>query len=247
MSYSDLEYEIFSRQFILQNFNEKNLIKLNNAKIAIIGLGGIGCPLIQYLVSSGFKNLILFDRDRIEKSNLGRQILYSLKDVGELKTKIAKERLLKTNPNCKIITHSSYLTNKNINLLIESDIIIDTTDDWHTSKLINKFCVEKSKKYIFSSAINFNIQICLFVNNSKHVCLNCLFPNDEDVDLPRCETVGISSVCAGIAGLITAQKTINTILSLIDENNILTLINTTDFSVNNISLKNNINCLLNKS
>ena len=86
MSYSDLEYEIFSRQFILQDFNEENILKLNNAKIAIVGLGGIACPLAQYMVSSGFKNLIFFDGDKIEKSNLGRQILYNLEDIGKYKT-----------------------------------------------------------------------------------------------------------------------------------------------------------------
>ena len=247
MSYSDLEYEIFSRQFILQGFNEENILKLNNAKIAIVGLGGIACPLAQYMVSSGFKNLIFFDGDKIEKSNLGRQILYNLEDIGKFKTIIAKEKLLKTNPNCNISAYSEYLTIKNINLLLESDIIIDTTDDWHTSKLINKFCVQNSLRYIFSSAINYNIQICLFKNQNEHVCLNCLFPNEEDVELARCETVGISSICAGIAGLITAQKTMNTLLNNRDESNILTLINTTDFSMNNIYVKNNVNCLLNNS
>jgi len=247
MSYSDLEYEIFSRQFILQGFNEENILKLNNAKIAIVGLGGIACPLAQYMVSSGFKNLIFFDGDKIEKSNLGKQILYNLEDIGKFKTIIAKEKLLKTNPNCNINAYSDYLTIENINLLLESDIIIDTTDDWHTSKLINKFCVQNSLRYIFSSAINYNIQICLFKNQNEHVCLNCLFPNEEDVELARCETVGISSICAGIAGLITAQKTMNTLLNIKDESNILTLINTTDFSMNNIYVKNNVNCLLNNS
>ena len=247
MSYSDLEYEIFSRQFILQNFNEENIYKLGKAKIAVIGLGGIGCPLIQYMVSSGLKNLTFFDKDKIEKSNLGRQILYNLEDIGKFKTLIAKEKLLKTNPNCNITAYSEHLKKENINLLLESDIIIDTTDDWNTSKLINKFCLHNSLKYIFSSAINYNIQICLFKNEDKHVCLNCLFPNKEDPELARCDTVGISSVCAGLAGLITTQKTINTLLNIKDENNILTLINTTEFSVNNINLKNNANCTLNNS
>ena len=104
---------------------------------------------------------------------------------------------------------------------MDADIIIDTSDDWQLSKLINKFCVKNSLKYIFSSAINNNIQICLFENQINHICLNCLFPNKEDVELPRCETVGISSICAGIAGLITAQKTINTILKTKDENQYL--------------------------
>ena len=247
MSYSNLEYELFSRQFILKNFNEENILKLNNAKIVIVGLGGIACPLAQYLVSSGVKNLTFFDGDMIEKSNLGRQILYTLEDVGKYKALVAKDKLLKTNPHCNITAYPQYLKKENLNLLLNTDIIIDTTDDWHTSKLINKFCLQNSLKYIFSSAINYNIQICLFDNKKNHVCLNCLFPNEEDPDLPRCDTVGISSICAGIAGLVTAQKTLNTLLNTKDENNILTLINTSDFTISNIIIKNNVNCVLNNS
>ena len=142
----------------------------------------------------------------VEKTNLGRQILYSLDDIGKYKSICAKNRLLKTNPYCKITAYSENLTEKNINVLLDADIIIDTSDDWQLSKLINKFCVKNSLQYIFSSAINNNIQICLFKNQINHTCLNCVFPNDEDVELARCDTVGISSICAGIAGLITAQK-----------------------------------------
>ena len=247
MSYSDLEYEIFSRQFILKNFNETNIHKLSNAKITLIGLGGIGCPLSQYLVSSGLKNITLFDGDLVEKTNLGRQILYSLDDIGKYKSICAKNRLLKTNPNCKITAYSENLTEKNINILLDADIIIDTSDDWQLSKLINKFCVKNSLQYIFSSAVNHNIQICLFKNRENHACLNCIFPNDEDVELARCETIGISSICAGIAGLITAQKTLNTILNIRDENNILSLINTENLSISNIKIKNNAECVLNNS
>ena len=247
MTYSDLEYEIFSRQFILKNFNETNINKLNNAKIILIGLGGIGCPLSQYLVSSGLKNITLFDGDLVEKTNLGRQILYSIDDVGKYKSICAKNRLLKTNPYCKITTYSENLTETNINVLLDADIIIDTSDDWQLSKLINKFCVKNSLQYIFSSAINNNIQICLFKNQINHTCLNCVFPNDEDVELARCDTVGISSICAGIAGLITAQKTINTILKINNENNILSLINSENLSISNIKIKNNADCALNNS
>jgi len=247
MSYSNLEYEIFSRQFILQNFNEENLIKLNKAKITIIGLGGIACPLAQYLVSTGVKNLTFFDGDMIEKSNLARQILFTLEDVGKYKAVVAKQKLLKTNPNCNITTYSQYLKKENLNFLMNADLIIDATDDWSTSKLINEFCLQNAKKYIFSSAINYNIQICLFENKKNHVCLNCLFPNEEDADLARCETVGISSICAGIAGLVTAQKTINTLLNTKDENNILTMIDSSNLSISNIKIKNNINCKLNNS
>ena len=247
MTYSDLEYEIFSRQFILKNFNETNITKLSNAKITLVGLGGIGCPLSQYLVSSGLKNITLFDGDLVEKTNLGRQILYCIDDVGKYKSICAKNRLLKTNPYCKITAYAENLTEKNINVLLDADIIIDTSDDWQSSKLINKFCVKNSLQYIFSSAINNNIQICLFKNQINHTCLNCVFPNDEDAELARCDTVGISSICAGIAGLITAQKTINTILKINNENNILSLINSENLSISNIKIKNNADCALNNS
>ena len=245
MIYSDLEYEIFSRQFILKNFNETNINKLSNAKITLIGLGGIGCPLSLYLVSSGLRNITLFDGDLVEKTNLGRQILYTLDDIGKYKSICAKNRLLKTNPYCKITAYSENLTETNINVLLDADIIIDTSDDWQLSKLINKFCVKNSLQYIFSSAINNNIQVCLFKNQINHTCLNCVFPNDEDVELARCDTVGISSICAGIAGLITAQKTINTILKINNENNILSLINSENLSISNIKIKNNADCALN--
>ena len=247
MNYSDLEYEIFSRQFILKEFNEENIKKLKRTKIFIIGLGGIGCPLVQYLISSGFTNLTFFDKDKIEKTNLARQILFGTKDIGKFKTEVAKSRLLKTNPKCKITDYSENLTQGNINLLLDADIVIDTSDDWQTSKLINKYCVKNSLKFIFSSAINNNIQISFFNNINEHVCLNCLFPNDEEVDLARCETVGISSICAGIAGLITAQKTVNIILETKDESNKLTLINTTNINIDDIEIKNNVKCVLNNS
>ena len=160
---------------------------------------------------------------------------------------VAKDKLLETNPHCNIVVHSEHLTKGNINLLKGFDIIIDASDNWHTSKLINKFCLKNSIKYIFSSAVNYSIQICLFENNHKHVCLNCLFPNEDDAELARCDTIGISSVCAGIAGLITAQKTINAVLNTKDESNILTLINTLNLSITSINIKNNPNCLLNNS
>ena len=247
MSYSDFEYELFARQFILKEFSEEILAKLNNKKVTIVGLGGIGCPLSQYLISSGLKNLSIFDGDNIEKSNLNRQILYSVNDIGKNKAEVSKYKLLQTNPNSNIEAHSVNIDEDNINLLNNSSIIVDTTDNWHTSKFINKYCVKKSINLIFSSAVSHDIQVCFFPNNNnEHICLNCLFPNKDDVELPRCETVGISATAAGIAGLITAQKTINSLLNFNNEDNILTLFNVMKAKMQKIKVKNNQDCLLNK-
>ena len=201
----------------------------------------------MYLISSGIKNLNIFDGDLIEISNLNRQTLYTIDEIGKSKADVSKKRLLKTNPNCKITAHSYDITENNINLLSDSSIIIDTTDDWKTTKIINQYSVKNSKPYIFASAVSHDIQIGIFDNTyKKHICLNCLFPNKDDVELARCETIGIYSITAGIAGLITAQKTLNYLLNFNKENNILTIFNVLSTKIDNIKVKNNKECLLNK-
>ena len=135
MTYTDYEYEIFSRQFILKVFSEQNVEKLEKSKISIIGIGGIGCPLATYLVSSGLKYIQLIDGDIIEKSNLNRQILFTSDDIGQKKVTIAKKKLLKINPNCQIKIIDENLNKSNINNLCNSSIIIDTSDSWETMKM----------------------------------------------------------------------------------------------------------------
>ncbi len=246
MKYSDKELKIFSRQFILKIFSEDKINILNKVKISIIGLGGIGCPLATYLISSGVKNIKLIDGDSVDLSNLNRQILFTNDDIGEKKVKIAKNRLLKINPYCNINTVDIKLTKINLNYLLNSNIVIDATDNWENMKIVNEFCVKNYIPLITSSVVGYDIEVALFENNNKnHLCLNCLFPNKKDVDLPRCDTVGIAGIAAGMAGLITAQKTINFLLKFEKESNMLLLLNALDGSSQNIALKKNYNCYLN--
>ena len=150
MSYSDLEYELFSRQFILKNFNDENILKLNNAKIVIVGLGGIACPLAQYLVSSGVKNLTFFDGDMIEKSNLGRQILYTLEDVGKYKALVAKDKLLDFALLKADISRNKFI-NATFNYIISMIIILLSYPLKNSLKINDKslgkidFSIEKSR------------------------------------------------------------------------------------------------------
>tara|TARA_B100000686_G_C16715549_1_gene931775 strand:+ start:476 stop:1222 length:747 start_codon:yes stop_codon:yes gene_type:complete len=248
MSYSDLEYELFSRQFILKEFSEEKISKLNDLYITVVGVGGIGCPLSQYLISSGIKNLTIVDGDIVEKNNLNRQILFSIDDLGKKKVNVAKDKLIKTNPKSNIKIIDNNINKKNIGLLNKPSIIIDTTDNWQISKILNEYCVKNSISFLFSSAVGFDIQIALFSNKkSKHSCLNCIFPNKEDVDLPRCETIGISGITAGMAGLITAQKILNYLLNLKIEKDTITLYNVKNEELHKIQVKNNNQCYLNNS
>ena len=246
-TYTENEYEIFSRLFILNEFSEENLKILSKIRIGIVGMGGIGCPLSQYLVNSGIKELLLVDGDRVEKSNLNRQILFNSNDIGKKKVDVAKEKLKLINTECKINNIDKNIDSLNLNSLKECSIIVDATDNWLTSKLLNEYCLKNSINFLYSSAGRHDLQIIIF-NNSKttdHLCLNCIFPNKDDVDLPRCTTVGISGISAGLAGLITAQKIINFSLNLKDETNILTISDGKKLSIDNIIIKSKHDCYLN--
>ena len=138
----------------------------------IVGMGGIGCPAAQYLVTAGIKILKLIDGDIIQKNNLNRQILYSIYDIGKLKTETSKKKLHGINPECNIDAIPTYLDSKNINkYLHNSSLVIDATDNWKSMILINQYCVDQSITLISSSAQGFEGQITLFKNlPTKSIC-----------------------------------------------------------------------------
>ena len=246
MNISEQELQIFSRHLILKEFNEKSFNFLQKQKITIIGLGGIGCPAAQYLVSAGIKKIKLIDGDIIQKTNLNRQILYSIKDIGKSKVKIAKKKLNDINPECNIDAISSYLEIKNINkYLNNSSLIIDATDNWKSMILINKYCVNKSIPLISSSVVGFDSQVTLFNNvPENHLCLQCVFPNKKEPDLARCDSVGVIGTAAGITGLIVAQKTLNFFLEK-RLDSYMTIMNIKSLKIDNLKIKKNPNCQYN--
>jgi len=246
MNYSDFEYELFSRQFILKDFSSEKISKLSDLKITVVGLGGIGSPLCIYLASSGIKNLKIIDGDLVENNNLNRQILYNVDDIGKKKVEVAKIKLKKINPKINIEVFDFNINLNNISILDKPSIIIDTTDNWENTKNINEYCVKNSINFIFSSAVGYDVQIALFPNNqNNHTCLNCIFPNKEDIELPRCENIGIYGITAGIAGLITAQKTLSYLLDFKSEINTLTLLDTKNEEQEKIKIIKNNNCYMN--
>ena len=247
MMINNEELEIFSRQLILKEFNEKSFNKLQNKKVSIIGMGGIGCPLAQYLISSGIKNLDFFDNDVVKKNNLNRQTLFTVKDLNKKKTIVAKKKLLQTNPYANINSYNKKITKNNLELLKNSSIIIDASDNWITMKLVNEYASKNNIPLVSCSVVGFDIQLILFQNNkNKHLCLECIFPNKEEPNLARCDMVGILGTTAGLAGVLSAQKTINFLMSFPANNKLLTLIDCKTLSINHIKVKKKSNCRLQK-
>ena len=245
---TEKELKIFSRQLILNDFNEKNFNFIQKQHLIIIGIGGIGCPIAQYLIATGIKHLTLIDDDVVQISNLSRQILFNEKDLGEKKVKVAKEKLRYINPSNNINIISKKITKDNISQhLLNPSLIIDTTDNWESMALINNYCVKNSIPLLSSSVIGYDGQVILFKNKKKHhLCLNCVFPNQNEPNLPRCDTVGVLGTAAGLTGLISAQLIINFFTKNHENIEKLIMINSKLMRIDYISVKQNENCIYNK-
>ena len=179
LNISEQELQIFSRQLILKDFSEKNFEFIQKQNVIIIGMGGIGCPVAQYLISTGIKNLTLVDNDTVQLSNLNRQILFNKNDLGKKKVEVAREKLIAINTRNNIKTISKIISEKNISqYLSNASLVIDTTDNWQSMILVNKYCVKNSIPLLSCSVIGYDGQVILFKNQKKdHLCLNCIYLN----------------------------------------------------------------------
>jgi len=247
LNISNLELQLFSRQLILKEFDNKTFESIQKKHIFLIGVGGIGCPVAQYLLATGIRKLTLIDDDYVHLNNLNRQILFSIEDVNKKKVEVAKKRLHGINPNCNINTISTRLNKNNLEeYLLKPSLIIDTTDNWSSMVLINNYCVKNSIPLISSSVIGYEGQAILFKNKkNKHLCLNCIYPNLIEPDLPRCDTVGILGTAAGLIGLIVAQITINYFTRNHKNIDKLIMINSQSMAINLINVKKNDKCIYN--
>ena len=210
---SNIDLKRFSRQIILKNVGVYGQKKILKSRVLIIGLGGLGCPLTLYLANSGVKNFGFVDSDKVEISNLSRQILYSFNDIGKLKVFRAKKNMLKYFKNLKIKIYNSKINPSNIkNIFKQYDIICDGTDNFETRYLINDYC-KKYKKILISAAIKKNDgHLFKFNFKKKSPCLRCFMP-----EIPinnSCDEEGILSTTAGILGTLQANEVIKTILNV---------------------------------
>ena len=245
---TEQELEIFSRQLILKDFNEKNFDLIRQQHVIIIGVGGIGCPIALYLVATGIKHITLIDNDIIQLSNLNRQILFNKNDLGKKKVDVAKEKLDAINPKNNINTISTMISKKNISQYISNaSLVIDTTDNWNSMVIINEYCVKNSIPLLSCSVIGYDGQIILFKNKKgRHLCLNCIYSNQNEPNLPRCDTVGVLGTAAGLTGLNATQLTINFFTNNHENIEKLIMINSKLMKVDYIKIKKNDNCIYHK-
>ena len=212
MKYSFKQFKRFEKQIIFKKIGVAGQKKIFSAKVLIVGLGGLGCPLLTYLAASGVGKIGIVDFDKVEISNLNRQTLFNFNDLGKFKVNQAKKAISKINKQTKIISFKEKLTKKNINKIFKKfEIICDGTDNYESRYLINDYCI-KFKKILISSAISkFDGHLMKFNFNKKGACYRCFMPDKPDFD-NNCQSEGIFSPVAGIMGTLQANEVLKTIL-----------------------------------
>ena len=209
--------ERFSRQIVLKDVGILGQKKILTSKVLIIGIGGLGSPVLEFLSRVGVGSIGVVDNDKVSLSNLHRQSLYNTSDIGKFKVKIAKDKIKKINPNTKVIIHKIRLNNNNFKKIINDyDYIVDGSDNFTTKFLLNDYCL-KFKKVLVTGAISkFDGHIFTFNFKDKKVpCLRCFFQESEiSDDLLNCESEGILGTVAGIVGTIQANEVLKKILNI---------------------------------
>jgi adenylyltransferase/sulfurtransferase len=215
-----ISYERYHRQIILKDFGEAGQQKLLDAKVLVVGAGGLGCPALQYLTAAGVGTIGIVDDDEVSLYNLHRQVLYSVNDIGSSKAERAAKVLSNLNPEIKIIAYSERLTTQNALSILEAfDIIIDGTDNFSSRYMINDACVLLDKPLIYGAISQFEGQVAIF--NSKNietdVAVNYrdLFPHPpKENEVLNCAEAGVLGVLPGIIGTMQANETIKLITGI---------------------------------
>ena len=211
------QIERFSRQIILKNIGTLGQKKIIQSRVLIVGMGGLGCPVAEFLTRAGVGSLGIIDADIVELSNIHRQSLYNIKDLKKPKVKAAKNKLNKINQKTKVDCYKIRLNKNNFNQIIKNyDYIIDGSDNFKTKFLLNDFCI-KNKKVLVTGAISkFDGHVFTFnFKNKKNPCLRCFFQEDEiSEDILNCEYEGVLGTVAGIIGTIQANEVLKQILDI---------------------------------
>ncbi len=243
MKISSKEYQRFSKQIILKKIGFVGQQKLKSAKVLVLGMGGLGCPLSIYLASLGVGTIGIVDDDKVELSNLNRQIIYNVNDIGKYKVDVAKNKIKLINKNTIIKSHKIRLNINNIEKLIKNfDIICDGTDNFKTRLLVNDHSL-KHKKVLISAAVSgFDGHIFKFNFKKKTPCYRCFLPDIPEQD-NNCEAEGVIPTITGIMGTLQANEVVNSILNFNSKmEKKMIVFNSIKMNFRTINLSRNKNC-----
>jgi adenylyltransferase/sulfurtransferase len=236
----------YSKQIVLPQVGIEGQRKLKCASVLIIGLGGLGSLVSLYLAAAGVGRIGLVDGDRVDLSNLQRQVLYSTSEVGEAKINAAKRRLLELNPHIQVDVYPENFTSENAKEIAEVyDILVDGTDNLSARYLINDLCTLTAKPFVYGAVEKFEGQMALF-DPQNGPCYRCVFgdpPSPEHLPFPADN--GVFGVLPGLVGLLQAAEALKFILEMGESlAGKMVLINSLGASIEHIELQKNKNCIV---
>ena len=217
MQLNKKEIERYSRQIILKKIGAAGQTKLLNSNVLIVGAGGLGSPIALYLSALGVGKIGIIDKDKVEDSNLARQIIFETNDIKKNKASVAVKKLKKINPNIKLQSFDKKLTSKNINKIASNyQLIIDGSDNFKTRFLINDYCLKKKKILISGAISKFDGQVYTFnFLKKKSPCLRCFIPKiPKNAEIDNCEFDGVISTLCGLVGSIQANEAVKEIVNI---------------------------------
>lgn len=219
----DDQLERYARHVILDEVGEEGQLKLLDAKVLVVGAGGLGSPALMYLAAAGVGTLGIVDHDVVDMTNLQRQIIHTTDDVGEAKVASAAERIEDLNPEIEVVQHRARFAADNAMALVEQyDLVVDGSDNFAARYLTNDACYLAQKPLVSAALVRFEGQLSTYKayqplgEGKPHgPCYRCLFPTPPDPNLvPRCDTVGIFGAVAGVMGTLQAVEVLKEILGL---------------------------------
>ena len=249
MKFSKKQIERYSRQIILKKIGVIGQKKLLKSSVLIVGAGGLGSPVAIYLAALGIGTIGIIDKDNIEISNLGRQIIFETKDINKKKSLTAINKLKRINPDIKLKSFNEKLTKININQISKNfNLIVDGSDNFRTRFLINDYCLDKKKILVSGAVSRFDGQVYTFNFSKKNSpCLRCFMPkmpNNPDID--NCEFDGVLGPLNGIIGSIQANEVVKEILSIGDTLcGYILIIDALKLSFRKVKLNKRSNCYCN--
>mgnify|MGYP002622963865 CR=1 FL=1 len=209
MALTDEQLERYSRHIILKEIGAKGQKKLLNAKVLIIGAGGLGAPAAMYLAAAGVGTIGIADADVVDLSNLQRQIIHSTADIGKPKVESARETMNAMNPDVNVITYHDFVSASNVRELVRDyDFILDGTDNFPAKFLINDACVLEGKPFSHAGIIRFKGQLMTYVPG-RGPCYRCVFKNPPPKDaVPTCKQAGVIGAMGGVIGSLQAMEAV---------------------------------------
>ena len=242
--------ERYSRQIVLKDVGPSGQKKIIKSKVLVIGAGGLGCPVIDYLSRAGVGNIGVVDHDKVNISNIHRQSLYNTKDIGKFKVSVLKKKIKLVNPEVKIKTFKERIEKKNIEKIFKSyDFIVDGSDNFKTKFLLNKYSIKYKKILIVGAISKMDGHIFTFdFKNKKLPCLRCFYQESKPTDeVLNCEMEGILGTVASIVGTLQANEILKKILSIGQNlNGYILILNLLDLSFRKVKFRKYKKCTCNK-